>query len=118
SKRVSSLGVDILVTGSFNDDIKSQFSQYSCVKLVGYVSDIQLRELQSSCIAVISPIITGGGVKIKNIEAIKLKIPLIATKFSCEGIDERGANIYITDDEPGSFYITMKSVLNKTMSYK
>ncbi|WP_261369284.1 glycosyltransferase family 4 protein [Yersinia mollaretii] len=116
SNKISHLEVDILVTGAFNDNIKSQFDHYSCVKLVGYVSDIKLRELQCSCIAVISPIITGGGVKIKNIEAIKLNIPLIATRFSCEGIDTQTGNIHVTDNEPNSFYAKMESVLKKTMS--
>ncbi|MTH47356.1 glycosyltransferase [Intestinirhabdus alba] len=97
----------IVITGSVSDTIRNDFSIYKNISLVGRVPENELHELYSTCIACISPIITGGGIKIKNIEAIKLGIPLIATEFSCIGIDTSAENVIVTENDSCSFYEAM-----------
>ncbi|MDE1482436.1 glycosyltransferase [Xenorhabdus bovienii] len=104
--------IPIVVTGKCSEKNKKQFSKYNSLKIVGYVSDAELRKLYSTCVACISPITVGGGVKIKNIEAIKLDVPLIATKFSCIGINTEGKHVRLSDDSPLSFVSTMKNFLD------
>lgn len=48
---------------------------------------------------VISPIVSGAGMKVKNIEAFSHGMPLVATSFSMDGIEGTdGLNCIITDD--------------------
>ncbi|WP_432669235.1 glycosyltransferase [Pseudomonas umsongensis] len=48
---------------------------------------------------VVSPIVSGAGMKVKNIEAFSHGMPLVATSFSMDGIEGTdGVNCIITDD--------------------
>ncbi|CDG15880.1 glycosyltransferase [Xenorhabdus doucetiae] len=107
--------IPIVVTGKCSEKNKKIFSKYNSLKIVGYVNDAELKKLYSTCVACISPITVGGGVKIKNIETIKLGVPLIATKFSCIGINTEGKKVYLSDDSPSSFVSAMKNFLEITI---
>ncbi|EAT6024129.1 mannosyltransferase, partial [Salmonella enterica] len=61
-------------------------------------------------------IVTGAGIKIKNLEAIKLGVPLIATKFSCVGINTSNENIFLTENNFNSFYEVMLKYYNEVLN--
>ncbi|MCG3116092.1 MAG: glycosyltransferase [Candidatus Manganitrophus sp. SA1] len=77
-------------------ELQSLVSQASGVKLTGFVEDIRpFFEEAAVCIA---PIVTGSGLKNKVLEAWSMSKPVIATSFSCNGIDAvHGKNILIAD---------------------
>ena len=54
---------------------------------LGEVPYSKLDALYASCLCVISPIKTGTGIKIKNLEAVTKGIPLVATGLSARGIN-------------------------------
>lgn len=97
----------IVITGSVDSAKLEYFSKYDNLEIMGRVSEEKLVELYSECLACISPIITGGGVKIKNIEAMQLGVPLIATQFSCIGLNTKNKDVYISEDNSSSFYAAM-----------
>ncbi|MBW9461112.1 glycosyltransferase [Kluyvera sp. EC_51] len=97
----------IIITGTVSDSTRKMFSGYKNINLVGRVNDNELNELFATCLASISPILTGGGIKIKNLEALKLGVPLIATDFSCIGIDVKSESVILTENDPASFYKAM-----------
>ena len=59
------------------------------VNLVGYVDDVKPYLSQASLY--ISPLFVGGGIRIKILEAMSMKLPVIATTVAAEGI-EAGEN--------------------------
>ncbi|MGE5222655.1 MAG: glycosyltransferase family 4 protein [Omnitrophica WOR_2 bacterium] len=66
------------------------------VTLTGFLEDI--RPLVASSWACLAPIHTGGGTRLKIIEAMALKTPVIATSKGAEGIEiQNGKNILIAD---------------------
>ncbi|HGB3627319.1 TPA: glycosyltransferase family 4 protein, partial [Salmonella enterica subsp. enterica serovar Waycross] len=103
----------IIITGTASDNTRKKFLGLKNIHLVGRVSEDELYELYSTCIACISPIVTGAGIKIKNLEAIKLGVPLIATKFSCVGINIHNENIILTENNFNCFYKTMVKYYNE-----
>lgn len=67
------------------------------VTIVGEVPDV-LPELAQSALAVV-PLVTGGGTRIKIIEAFATGVPVVSTSVGCEGLDAvDGEHLLIADD--------------------
>jgi len=80
------LNVPIFITGGCSKANKKLFSRYDKIRFTGFLSKDELMKLYEECICVVSPIISGGGIKVKNVESISLGIPIVMTKFSSIGI--------------------------------
>ncbi len=81
------------ITGAYNKKIKNKITKkYKNVIFTGFVSDEKMKELLTHCKCIISPILSGSGIKIKNLEAIQLGIPIVMTEFSARGIDKVNEN--------------------------
>lgn len=71
------------------------------VTLAGYVDDI--RSLIASCRVSIAPLWSGGGTRLKILEAMALETAVVATSKGAEGLlVKHGEDILIADD-PGAF---------------
>ena len=69
------------------------------VSLRGFVRDVSV-ELATTCLEVV-PLHSGGGTRIKILEAFAHGVPLVTTSVGCEGIDVvDGAHVLIADDPP------------------
>lgn len=67
--------------------------------------------------AVIAPIFSGGGTRIKIIEAMAFGKPIVTTQMGCEGLQvEHGAQLLIADDAPAFQSAVMK--LARDASYR
>jgi polysaccharide biosynthesis protein PslH len=67
------------------------------ITLAGYVDDI--RSLTASCEVSIAPLLTGGGTRLKILEAMAIGIPVVATTKGAEGLlINNGQNILIADN--------------------
>jgi glycosyltransferase involved in cell wall biosynthesis len=80
----------LLITGSASAKIKKQILKYKNVEFTGLVADSKMTQLQSGCKCIISPILSGSGIKIKNIEALQAGAPVVMTEFSSRGIKNNG----------------------------
>ena len=89
--------INIVITGSTeNVDLKS-LKLDNQVMLTGFVSDIQ-KEITQASVAIV-PILSGGGTRIKILEAMALGTPVVATTKGAEGLDiDHGRNILLADD--------------------
>lgn len=105
-----SLNVPIYITGAITDEIKNDFLFSKKVKFIGFVSKEELNNLYEHTVSVISPIISGGGIKIKNIETIQKGIPIIMTKFSAIGIENLDGKKIIVNDSNTEFCEKMVEV--------
>lgn len=100
------LGVKVIVTGGASETNKRLFSRFPSFVFVGLVPHEKLIELYSECLCVISPLISGSGVKVKNLEAIQLGVELILTEFSNIGVPVSD-NKYVTPNKPVEFVDAM-----------
>jgi len=68
--------------------------------VTGFVRDV--REYMVKAAVSIVPLRTGGGMRIKILNALAMGKAVVSTSVGCEGIDiENGKNIYIADTEEG-----------------
>lgn len=73
----------------------------SNVIVTGYVEDVRLFVARSSVYVV--PLRMGSGTRLKVLEAMAMKKPIVTTSIGCEGIDVvHGENVFI-EDEPTLF---------------
>jgi len=66
------------------------------VRLAGYVDDI--RSLIAKSWVSLAPLLTGGGTRLKILEAMALRIPVVATSKGAEGLEvEAGRDLFIAN---------------------
>ena len=67
------------------------------VRFLGRVEDA--REFLASGAAMVVPLLSGGGIRVKILEAMSLGVPVVSTRLGASGIDARdGAEILVADD--------------------
>ena len=74
---------------------------YEGVKLHGYVADAVPFWRHASALAV--PLLSGGGVRVKILEAMAIGVPVISTTIGCEGLDVRNDEHMLIADTPETF---------------
>jgi polysaccharide biosynthesis protein PslH len=79
------------------------------VRLHGYVADALPFWKETSALAV--PLLSGGGVRVKILEAMAMGVPVISTTMGCEGLDVRSGEHLLVADTPQAFASACVSVL-------
>lgn len=93
----------LLVTGRCSEETLRTLSKYPFLKILGEISVSELMNLQITCQALLSPIVGGTGIKVKNLEAVQMGIPVIMTPHSAKGI-EATSNAFVSEtDSPRDF---------------
>lgn len=86
--------------GGGGDELRSELSTDPRMVLTGYVKDIE-REYKSAAVFV-APILTGGGVIVKILDALAAGVPVVTTPFGNEGIGAKpGEEILVADSADG-----------------
>lgn len=84
--RKRDINIKLNVAGTSSDEMLPQFLTEG-VNYLGFVSDLELENLHLNSTLFICPVILGGGIKIKVLEATSYGIPVVATLESLRGID-------------------------------
>jgi glycosyltransferase involved in cell wall biosynthesis len=71
------------------------------ITLAGYVDDV--KSLTASCTMSIAPLLSGGGTRLKILEAMALGTPVVATSKGAEGLDARRGEHLLIADSAGDF---------------
>jgi glycosyltransferase involved in cell wall biosynthesis len=101
--------VQLVITG---DHANLPLPQTKNITLAGYVDDI--KSLIASCNVSIAPLWSGGGTRLKILEAMALGTPVVATSKGAEGLQiEHGENILIAD-RPEKFAQSVIKILSDT----
>lgn len=79
-------GVTLMVAGTTASELGLDGDPPG-VRLLGFVADEELRRLHLACDLFICPVVLGGGIKIKVLEACAYGMPVIATEESLRGIE-------------------------------
>ena len=82
-----------------NIDEKQNY-QGENVKYLGFVDDIYQYYKQCECFIV--PLTYGGGTRLKVLEAMSFKVPIVSTRIGAEGLNvQNNVNIILEDSEHG-----------------
>jgi len=84
-------------------------SRHSGVRLHGYVADALPFWKETSALAV--PLLSGGGVRVKILEAMAMGVPVVSTTVGCEGLDVHSGEHLLVADTPREFASACTSVL-------
>lgn len=103
----------VIVTGKTNQSIISSFRKFSFINFSGELSELELEDMQSRCLAMLSPIVSGSGIKIKNLEAVQKGVPVIMTPFSARGINPSDSSFIAESDSAKSFAAEMHNFLER-----
>ncbi len=71
------------------------------VNLHGYIADVV--PFWTSATALVVPILSGGGVRVKILEAMAMGLPVISTTIGCEGLAVRNGEHLLVADMPEAF---------------
>lgn len=95
------------ITGDAPEKIKREFLKHEGIVFTGFLSDQEMEKMLSGCLFLISPIITGAGVKIKLIEALSMGIPVVATAHCEEGVPLNDINAFLVSRDEREFLSNM-----------
>jgi len=76
-------------------------ADFAGVSVHGYVADAEPFWKHSVALAV--PLLSGGGVRVKILEAMARGVPVVSTTIGCEGLDVRDAEHLLIADTPVAF---------------
>ena len=106
----------VVVTGAAPLQLRAQLNRTGMPLLwTGEVGRSELNGLYAACVCVISPIISGTGLKIKNLETVAKGIPLVATQLSARGLDAHSC-FKANDDTPAGFAEALASCIEAQLS--
>ncbi len=83
--------------------------RHAGVHLHGYVADVTPFWTSAGALAV--PLLSGGGVRVKILEAMAIGIPVISTTIGCEGLAVRNGEHLLVADNPEAFARACATVL-------
>jgi glycosyltransferase involved in cell wall biosynthesis len=79
------------------------------VTVTGYVDDVRPYVHRASAFVV--PLRMGGGTRLKVLEAMAMRKPIVSTRIGCEGIDVRDQESILMADDPAEFARAVVRVL-------
>jgi len=94
----------IYITGNWSDSFKLKYNNYSRIVFTGLLKDF--KGLYENAI-LLTPIVSGSGIRTKILQAFLNKVPVLSTKFASEGLYK---NAYDTNHI--MFYETETEFLN------
>jgi glycosyltransferase involved in cell wall biosynthesis len=83
--------------------------QHAGVHVHGYVPDAKPFWINAAALAV--PLLSGGGVRVKILEAMAMGVPVISTTIGCEGLAVRSGEHLLVADTPEAFARACAKVL-------
>lgn len=93
--------VHLHITGSFDGANIDLLSHDDHVSLTGLVEDIRT-ELAAAEVAIV-PLLSGGGTRLKILEAMAMGVPVVSTSKGAEGLDVMAGKHLLIADNPADF---------------
>jgi len=103
-------GVTLRITGRTDGVPLHRLALNEQVTLTGYLEDIRPVLAQSQVCIV--PLLTGGGTRLKILEAMALGTPVVSTSRGAEGLDVTSGEELLIADEPAEFAAAVLGLLD------
>jgi glycosyltransferase involved in cell wall biosynthesis len=84
-------------------------SERGDVRFTGWVPDVT--PFYRTADVAVTPLHSGGGTRLKVIEALARRVPLVSTSFGCEGLGLRAGEELLVADDPDEFAAACASIL-------
>lgn len=100
-----------------DDFLRAAQESQGAIEVIGYVPDLEpyLRD----CALMVVPVLAGGGMRVRILEAFARGIPMVTTTIGLEGIDAEPGRDILVADEPESFASAVVEVLqNPTLQQR
>jgi polysaccharide biosynthesis protein PslH len=112
--RIRSRGLDPSVTwvGRAPESVVKQYAERHGVKLTGYVNDIRPYVDRAACY--IAPLLSGGGTRLKILDAWAMGKAVVSTTVGCEGLEARDNDNLLISDTAEDMALAVESVLTDT----
>lgn len=95
--------LSVYVTGKASQSRRAQLGAFGMpIVWMDEIPYEQLDALYASCVCLVSPIISGTGIKVKNLEAVAKGIPLVTTPLAARGVKSPLCHRAV-DDTPEAF---------------
>ena len=110
--------VDIIGKGFPADKLKDNYKNLS-INVIGFVDNPYQMIAESR--AMLCPLLTGAGIKVKVIESLASGTPVLGTDIAFEGFDEKFSKFMIRCKTPKDFVDNMNKVnfdINERMTFK
>lgn len=112
--RTQNQAVKLRITGAMEGVSLNLLHLDESVTLTGFVDDIH-REIAGAAISVV-PILSGGGTRLKILEAMALGVPVVATLKGAEGLEvEHGKHLLLAETPEDFAVYTLQLLSNETM---
>ncbi|KYK82417.1 hypothetical protein SA3033_10320, partial [Aggregatibacter actinomycetemcomitans serotype d str. SA3033] len=96
-----------IIAGNTKDinvmSLKKKLNEYTSIDFHESPSDLELSKLYYDCSLFINPMLSGAGVKLKTINAIKNGLPVVSTSTGNEGTGLLSSESILISDDPYSF---------------
>jgi glycosyltransferase involved in cell wall biosynthesis len=89
---------ELIITG---DHLNLPLPSQKNIRLTGYVNDVR-KYIVASAVA-LAPLWSGGGTRLKILEAMAIGVPVVATSKGAEGLDARSGEHLLIADAPDAF---------------
>lgn len=100
----------VMWVGRASDDDRREYRERHGVELTGYVDDVRPWLARAACVVV--PLRSGGGTRLKILDAWAMAKAIVSTSVGAEGLAaEEGVNIMIRDD-PEDFAVAVAKLLD------
>ncbi|GAX59188.1 glycosyl transferase, group 1 [Candidatus Scalindua japonica] len=112
-KRIKKFSV--VVIGDCWNRYSDQLPHDASIEFTGFVKDI--RQYINDSTVLITPIRIGGGTRLKIVEAMALKVPVVSTSVGCEGFSVEDGQHILLADKPDDFAIKVQEVFSNKQLY-
>lgn len=104
-----------LVGSNPNDEVRSLACDW--VTVTGHVSDEELARRYATARVAVAPLLYGGGMKGKVVEAIRWGLPCVTTAVGAQGLSEARGFLAV-EDEPSSFARSILRLLDDDPTWR
>lgn len=91
----------LLIAGPYPENIRGYSQKVPGVEFLGFVPDLD--KLYQRSRVVCCPILSGGGTRVKMIEAAAYGKPIVATRIGAEGLSMNDGQEFLMRDDPKAF---------------
>jgi glycosyltransferase involved in cell wall biosynthesis len=99
--RAAAGDISLTVVGGGWDSRNGKVSDSSLIHFAGYVDDV--RKYMKGTAVFIAPLRIGGGTRLKILEAMAMRVPVVATSMACEGLSLENEHHLLIADTPQDF---------------